>query len=132
MTNTDWWARKLAQNPVEPRDGSLPQTHPTQATPHVLLPRPEYPKVNYDSATDQIVSKASSSRRHDRCPECGSGNYAPSAPGSQRLRCFDCGYPVLQQTSGLGSTSNNSGTAAIPAKQVASGGFTWNIGERME
>jgi len=91
---------------------------------------PAFPNVNYDPNTDQLVTKASSSRRSDRCPECASGNYGPSAPGSQRLRCFDCGYPIMQQTSGMGSTGQGSAT---PAKQLPPGpGFNINvIGERM-
>jgi hypothetical protein len=41
-----------------------------------------------------------------------------SPPGSTRRRCFDCGWPIVQQGSGV-TISTNSGT---PARQVASGG----------
>jgi ribosomal protein S27AE len=124
MSNSDWWSKKMgvpaSSKPVTPPTGPtapVPYTPPTQQ-PNV--------QVNYDPNADQLVTRAQSSRLSDRCPECNSGNYfAPK--GTQRMRCYDCGYPISQSGSGLPS-SGTSGGAATPAKQVGqSGGFNPNV-----
>ena len=66
------------------------------------------------------MRKAKSAKQTERCPECDSGNYmAPNTGG--RHRCFDCGYPVLQSTSGGGLPSEQGG-AVSPSRQIDSGG----------
>jgi F0F1-type ATP synthase membrane subunit c/vacuolar-type H+-ATPase subunit K len=46
--------------------------------------------------------------------------------GTQRKRCYDCGYPIVQAGTGVGGTGN--GGAPIAAKQPSqSGGFNPNI-----
>jgi len=42
-----------------------------------------------------------------------------------RARCYDCGYPLVQQGSGIGTTSSSNGPAQ-PARQAEGGG--WNPG----
>ena len=124
MANNNWWANKLGA----PGAQSTPTPATTPPPGNVYVPRPGAPNtpVNYDPNQDQLVSKAASSRMSDKCPNCYSGNYfAPM--GTQKMRCYDCGYPVLQQGSGAGMPTGGSG-AATPARQVGqSGGFNPNI-----
>lgn len=124
MSNSNWWANKLAnQNPRQPGV----QSSPTPQVPYTPPQQQPNVQVNYDANTDQMVTRAQSAKRDDRCPECNSGNYfAPQ--GTQRMRCYDCGYPILQQGSGGGMPGGGSGGPATPAKQPARGtGFNPNV-----
>lgn len=122
MPNNNWWADKLGQ-PVQRQ--STPQTSPNPNAPYV--PRPQTPntQVAYDPDKDQLVTKAQSARNAERCPGCSSGNYfAPL--GTQRKRCYDCGYPLVQAGSGVGTTGSDG--PAIPAKQPSQGsGFNPSV-----
>jgi ribosomal protein S27AE len=121
MTN-NWWAKKMGAN------GPLPDTPPTSVPqPNVYRPPQQNPnvRVSYDPQQDQLVSKAQSARNDERCPGCMSGNYMAPV-GTQRKRCYDCGYPIVQAGTGVGGTGN--GGAPIAAKQPSqSGGFNPNI-----
>lgn len=123
MSNADWYARRL--NAPKPNQPTTPPTRPSDPVPYA---RPQAPGIqqpnvqaSYDPATDQVVTRAQSSRNSERCPECMSGNYmAPT--GTQRKRCYDCGYPIQQSGSGIIATGgSSSGGAATPAKQPAMG-----------
>lgn len=121
MSN-NWWAKKLG-NP-----GPMPATPPTTTPPgNVYRPPQQTPNipVSYDAQQDQLVTRAQSARDNDRCPGCMSGNYMAPV-GTQRKRCYDCGYPIVQAGSGVGGTGQ--GGAPIAAKQPSqSGGFNPNI-----
>ena len=128
MSNNDWWSRKLG-TPGASRD-PLPPTSPAPYVPYRQQPlqgqqQPNVP-VQYDEEQDQLLmKKAPSSRLDDKCPNCYSGNYfAPT--GTQRMRCYDCGYPITQSGSGVGMPSDSSGPAQ-KAKQVSSSGFNPNV-----
>lgn len=116
MSSNNWWAKKLG-NP-----NPLPATPPMSLPPgNVYVPSapPANPQVSYDPNRDQLVTRAQSARDTERCPGCNSGNYmAPM--GTQKKRCYDCGYPLVQAGSGVSSTGGDSGPA-IPAKQPAKG-----------
>lgn len=113
---SNWWADKLGG--VGPTPNSTPATGPSQGA--VYRPSQGNTPVTYDPSSDQTVTKAISSRQADTCPNCFSGNYfAPQ--GTNRSRCYDCGYPLLQQGSGAGMPGG-SGGSATPAKQVNQGG----------
>jgi hypothetical protein len=113
MSNADWFARKL----------NVPQ-QPQQQTPPSYMPQaPQQPYVpqqpSYPVATPAVPMG-------ERCPGCGSGNYGGATPES-RKRCYDCGYPITQSGSGMGTGIMGGGQAsgpAIPATQVQAGG--WN------
>jgi len=119
----DWWASKLGGG--APAPSSTPPVTPNPGT--VYRPSQGNAPVTYDPKTDQTLTKAQSQRQADSCPNCYSGNYfAPQ--GSQRARCYDCGYPLLQQGSGAGMPGGSGGGNATPAKQVGQGaGFNPNI-----
>lgn len=124
MTNNDWWAKKLG-NPTS-RQATPPVSPPSQVP---YAPRPQQPnmQVNYDPDKDQLVTKAKTSKMYDRCPECSSGNYfAPT--GTQRMRCYDCGYPITQSGSGVAGTGGSSSGPTQKAIQVGqNGGFNPGI-----
>ena len=120
MANNDWWANKLGGKGLS---SPTPPTGPASSQPYVPPAQQPNVQVNYDPDNDQLVTKARTSRMHDRCPECNSGNYfAPQ--GTQRMRCYDCGYPITQSGSGAISTGSSSSGPTQAAKQVGqSGGF---------
>jgi hypothetical protein len=59
------------------------------------------------------------SQAGSRCPGCGSGNYGSSALAPEaKARCYDCGYPVVQSGSGMGTGIQSAGGGpATPARQ---------------
>jgi hypothetical protein len=118
MSNADWYAKKLgSQKPPSP----APQTSPNPMLPYRQAQQAPNVPVAYDQKNDQVVVKAQSALNPENCPGCFSGNYfAPL--GTQRKRCYDCGYPIVQAGTGVGGTGN--GGTPIAAKQVGqSGGF---------
>jgi hypothetical protein len=96
MSNSNWWANKLGGSPVST---PTPATTPPPGNVYRATPGAPNTQVNYDPNQDQLVTKAQSARASDRCPACYSGNYM-SSPGGGRMRCYDCGYPIVQQGSG--------------------------------
>lgn len=54
------------------------------------------------------------------CPECDSGNYMAASP-MVAARCFDCGYPLMQSTSGMAVSKNT--PHGGPVRQVLGDGF---------
>jgi hypothetical protein len=116
MSNNDWFARKLnlPQQPA-PIMPQVPMAQPQPAT-YAQPQQPQYPPTQQMSAHSQ------------RCPGCGSGNYGSSALAPEaRARCYDCGYPIQQSGSGVGSgIVGQGGQASGPAQptvQVQTGGF---------
>lgn len=122
MANNDWWSKKLGNpNP----QSTTPPTGPSAPRPYVPPVQQPNLQVGYDPEGDSMVVKAQSAKVNDRCPNCASGNYmAPM--GTQRQRCYDCGYPVVQSGSGAGMPSGSSGPTQ-KARQVGSSGFNPNI-----
>jgi len=122
MSSANWWNKKLGN--LTP----LPTTPPVSPKPSTVY-RPEPGRTNvrvdYDPNQDQLVTRAQSARETERCPACMSGNYmAPT--GTQRKRCYDCGYPLVQAGTGVGTTGSDG--PSMPAKQPSQGaGFNPNI-----
>lgn len=101
MNSQSWWASKIGVAPSRP---STPPSGP----PAPAYPMPAQPvsvPVRYDSASDE-ATRAQSQVLRDRCPDCGSGNYF-AASRETKPRCFDCGYPVVQSTSGMAGMSSD-------------------------
>jgi len=126
---SDWWSRKLSE-PAVPRQPqvSFPPAN-DQGIPVRYVPEGNVTAtpVTYDPNEDQLVTKSQAAKQADKCPNCYSGNYfAPQ--GTQRSRCYDCGYPLLQQGSGAGMPGGSASGTATPAKQASQGnGFNPNI-----
>lgn len=118
MASNDWWSKKLGNG--APRQ-STPPTSPPARVPYLPPAQAPNVRVDYDPNTDQVVTKAQSAKRFDSCPDCGSGNYfAPQ--GTQRMRCYDCGYPITQSGSGGGMPGGSSSGPSQKAIQVGQGG----------
>lgn len=114
--STNWWANKLGTNaPVS----NTPPTGPARNPVYRPQPSAPNPRVAYDAEQDQLVSKAQSARDAEKCPGCYSPNYmAPQ--GTQKKRCYDCGYPLVQSGSGVGTTGQSTGPV-MAARQPAQG-----------
>jgi len=115
MSN-DWWSKKLS-NPSSTQ--STPPTSPPTSNVYRAPQQSPNVQVSYDQQQDQLVTRAQSSRDAERCPGCMSGNYMAPV-GTQRKRCYDCGYPIVQAGSGVGGTGQ--GGSPIAAKQPSQGG----------
>ena len=91
MSNANWWANKLGQQPAQqPRPANIP------------MPPSQQPMTPYTPpAVNPNVSKAQSALQNQSCPNCNSSNYM-SVSGA-KLRCYDCGYPLEQSGSRYGS-----------------------------
>ena len=99
MNSSNWWASKLG-------------TPTSQVFTPPSLP-PQY--------VQQTVPQVTQPTRSESCPNCRSGNYGKLTPET-KARCYDCGYPLVQQGSGIGTTSSSNGPAQ-PARQAHGGGF---------
>jgi hypothetical protein len=112
MSN-NWWAQKLGSQPQQPATPQ-PQYVAPQPAQYAQPQQPTYPP------SQQTQAQAA------RCPGCGSGNYGGATPES-RPRCYDCGYPIQQSGSGVGTgivgQGGQSSWPATPATQVPTGGF---------
>ena len=108
--SSNWWANKLGT--------PAPAVAPQQPQP-VLQQQLQYqqPQAQYPPS-QQLQLPA-------RCPGCGSGNYGGTA--ESRARCYDCGYPIQQSGSGVGTgivgQGGQASGPATPATQIATGGF---------
>jgi ribosomal protein S27AE len=121
---SDWWSKKLSGG--SSRETSVPPTQLPGRTAYHPYPQAPNPQIAYDANHDQTTVRAMSSRTHDRCPQCMSGNYM-APPGGGRMRCYECGYPIVQSGSGAGMPSDASGPAT-PARQTdQGGGFQPNV-----
>lgn len=99
---SDWWSRRLGTpTPKESPQTSYPSSVPTPSK-----------KTHPPSQTSE-----------ERCPGCGSDNYVEFKwSNSTGYRCYDCGYPLEQSTSGLRGTQPD-GKPATPARQVSTEGY---------
>jgi len=117
---SNWFAGKLGAAPVEQQRPSNMPTAPSQR-PMTMAPQAQPPQMDRN-----LGSMANTGR----CPECRSGNYMKV--GSQvtdrgsvdAWRCYDCGYPKIQQGSGARGVSVPSQGPTQAAVQVPTGG--WN------
>jgi hypothetical protein len=97
MSNANWWANKLGQQP-----GQQPgqQQRPT----NMPMPPSQQPMTPYAPPQQQmnpVLSKAQSANQTQLCPTCSSSNYMSVA--GAKIRCYDCGYPLEQSGSKYGS-----------------------------
>jgi hypothetical protein len=128
---SNFWARKVAESAPKPvqRPAQAPLSGPWWATPHPqpAAPQQEAQPPQQPGPDDHRViglesiraNRYAAATQEGLCPGCGGTDYfAPT--GTQRKRCFACGYPVVQSTSGMSSTSAAGGAPGKPARQVSS------------
>jgi hypothetical protein len=109
MNSTNWWANKMTGQPSMPAPAPTPQ-YPPQ-TPYNPAPQQPLP-------TQQPL-QTHQPRQAMFCPGCGSGNYGSVTPES-KARCYDCGYPIQQSGSGVGTgIPQQGGGPATPARQIS-------------
>lgn len=109
--SSNWWANKLGT--------PAPAAAPQQPQPVLQQQQPQYQQSQAQYPPSQQMQMPA------RCPGCGSGNYGGATPES-RKRCYDCGYPIQQSGSGVGTGivgQGGSSGPATPATQIATGGF---------
>lgn len=121
---SNFWAEKLGTPPPPPPDTTRPQeTHRPwwdEPTAHQQRSEPVQQQVQPQPQAEQyqVPRQAMSARSEDFCPGCDGTNYfQPQGHPNSPKRCFECGYPNQQTTSGV--TSTGSGQQAIPTRQVS-------------
>ena len=128
---SDWWSKKLGG---EQTKSSTPPTR--TPAPQRYVPPQDQPgykqQIAYDAENDYVTSKAQHQKFEATCPECGSENYIKVGTqtgehGSFAVqRCYDCGYPAVQSTSGLNGAVDKS-SPSQKAEQVPSAGYNPGI-----
>ena len=115
MSNSDWWAKKLGQQP------QVPQGRPD---PTPAMPPSQQPMTPMPAFQQPQTAKAQSASQTASCPDCGSGNYF--AIQNAAPRCYDCGYPIQQSGSRFGGLAGAHVEGA--AKQATGNNSTnnWN------
>jgi hypothetical protein len=87
-----FWDKQFGNTPQQPSYQPAPYVPPTQG----------YPPVSQQFIPPaQAPSQARSAQQTSSCPECYSGNYMAVAGAAPR--CYDCGYPISQSGSHLGT-----------------------------
>jgi hypothetical protein len=102
---SDWWSRKLSGD-------KAPATRPLPP-----VPAQNYP-VTHQPPADPVSTKTTFTKAQSVCPGCGGDNYF--SMGTAKPRCYDCGYPLEQQSTGM---TGGDGSPATPARQVPSAGY---------
>lgn len=105
MNSSSWWAQKLGNGAPSSNTPSMPAPYQ----------QPVLPAQQQAPTSPRIPPRSNSA-----CPNCGSGNYGGTA--ETRSRCYDCGYPLIQQGSGMTVGQGSSGPTRA-ARQAAGGGF---------
>jgi hypothetical protein len=115
MSNSDWWAKKLGQQPQAPQG----RPDPTPAMPPSQQPMAPMPAFQQTQA-----AKAQSASQTATCPDCGSGNYF--AIQNAAPRCYDCGYPIQQSGSRFGGLAGAHVEGAVQQAQGNNSTNNWN------
>lgn len=132
---SNFWARKLAERDPKPPVRQAPNPNvpwwssgPTQQAPQpppmgTIAPAPAQTAQVPDghkviTPNDINLRRFQSLNQADGCPDCGGSNYFGPSPNA-RKRCFDCGYPIVQSTSGVSNVGASGGQAGTPARQAA-------------
>lgn len=126
----NFWARKIGQMQPAAPVRSSPNTEHLRPwwSPAPPPPQPDQsqdPDV-YNPGGEVIDLTRINPRRYaattqeGSCPQCQSTSYF-AAVGTKLKRCFDCGFPVVQSTSGMSNVqqgAQNSGAPSSPARQI--------------
>lgn len=122
-STADWFAKRLGTAPPQQAPGPTPHQQPVYRQQPAAPAQPQQPvdpnnvkpgdPGSFSHALEQGQTRGGDAVKASAtgdCPECGSGNYIKiKKTGS--FRCYDCGYPVVQDFSPGGI-----GTAEAQAK----------------
>lgn len=110
MNSANWWANKIGTPTPQYQQSPTPPITPRPPTPY--NPPPQIPQEQ--PRLPQSAINAS------RCPGCASGNYGSATPEA-KPRCYDCGYPIQQSGSGMGTGVQGAKPSgpAQPARQIS-------------
>lgn len=125
---SSFWARQLAKGAPKPPEPSRPISQPWWSAQGPSGPSQAPPEPPADAGQQVILPehlnlrKFGSLKDTERCPGCGGTSYMTVNGADPRAhfavrRCFECGYPVQQTTSGLSSISG--GGPSTSARQVS-------------
>lgn len=132
----NFWAKKIADEmpkpPPAPRSPLAPwwspapvlptgYQQPDQRQPAVPEQQESRPGETVIQPSDINLNRFQSIKAQGLCPGCGSNNYMKVSDArslNQVTRCFDCGYPVVQSTSGMSNVSAQGGGGSKPARQT--------------
>jgi hypothetical protein len=131
MKNSDWWSRKLGNTQPTQRQEVVTQPFGYTRTPNP--PQQFQPVVEEGGkihASDAMIMWQGKDGMRELqslggCPDCGSPRYSARSSGVVRgpkpmPQCFDCGYPLVQAGSGMGSLSGSQPVGAKLAKNIGS------------
>lgn len=120
---SSFWLNRLGNNrPPAPAPPLTAHTRPWWDTTPPPAPPPApghqapHPMTPPAQPQEYRPHQAQSARVAENCPGCFSGNYMPTGPSTKK--CFDCGYPVVQSTTGIG-VSSSGGENVQPARQIS-------------
>jgi hypothetical protein len=107
--SSNWWSQRL--------NGQVPSA--PAPLPPMAPPQPVYNPVPQQPVPQEAPRLPQSAMTASRCPGCGSGNYGSVTPEA-KARCYDCGYPIQQSGSGVGTGITQPGGSgpAQPARQL--------------
>ena len=118
------------QQPQQPQQPYYPPQVPQPGAPQNYGYNVPGGQPLYDPHLEAAMRMATSATLGTTCPTCRSGNYMKVGTQSNQngqfdvMRCFDCGYPKVQQGSGVGGISTSGqGGKAIPARGQSTGSF---------
>jgi len=115
MSNADWWAKKLGNQP------QVPQGRPDPTPP---MPMSQQPLAPMPTFQQQTTERAQSAKQTASCPDCGSSNFMSVANAAPR--CFDCGYPLEQSGSRYGNLAGAHVEGAAKASMGNDPTSNWN------
>lgn len=122
MSNADWWAQRLAQQPQQPQ---APVGRPANNLPMPPSQQPMAAMPSFQAQTQaSSTERAQSAKQTATCPECGSGNYMAVANAAPR--CYDCGYPISQSGSRYGTLTGAHVEGAAKASIGNNPTSNWN------
>lgn len=137
---SDFWSRALGAPPQPPQQSvpqhnpNLPwwerpiaQVQPLQQVPPAQLQQPQQgmqqPSVDEQQRIQETLRKTQwAKHQKGNCPGCDSENYgvSPETPNA-RPYCHDCGWPLVQQGSGLkglNDLGSGQGGPRIPVREA--------------
>lgn len=134
---SDFWSNTLRNARPQPVEVQQPEIPWWQRVVDVPIPAAGQPVSPADEPgpVDPVASQARTQWSRDgsgACPNCSSGNYVkhPESPTASRPRCFDCGYPLTQSGSGLGSLQQPRSSAPVKAARQTQESKTNNFDPR--